>query len=89
MSDTQISVRVQPRARRDEIVGVRRGMLLVRVSAPPLEGRANLAVCRLIARRVGVPRSRVTVVRGERGRDKRLRVKGVDRARLDAALGLD
>jgi uncharacterized protein (TIGR00251 family) len=89
VSDTQISVRVQPRARRDEIVGVRRGMLLVRVSAPPLEGRANLAVCRLIARRVGVPRSRVTVVRGERGRDKRLRVEGVDRARLDAALGLD
>src|SRR6266550_4092266 len=53
----QIRVRVQPRARRSELAGERAGALLVRVTAPPVEGRANEAVCRLIAKRAGVSRA--------------------------------
>ncbi len=48
--DALVRVRLQPRARRDEIVGERSGSLLVRVSAPPLEGRANEALCRVLAK---------------------------------------
>jgi uncharacterized protein len=65
MSDlTKIAVRVQPRGARDEIAGERDGRLLVRLTAPPVEGRANEALCRLLAKRLGVGRTRVTVVRG-------------------------
>jgi uncharacterized protein len=62
------------------------GVLRARVSAPPVDGRANRALCRLIAKRVGVPPSRVSVVRGEKSRDKVIRVEGVDVAALEKAL---
>lgn len=88
MAVARIAVRVQARARRDEITSVRAGALVVRVTAPALEGRANKAVCRLLAGRVGVAPSDVTIVRGERSRDKVLEVRGVDQAAADAALGL-
>jgi uncharacterized protein YggU (UPF0235/DUF167 family) len=54
----------------------------VRVSAPPVDGRANEALCRLIAARSGVPPSRVSVVRGAKARDKVVRVEGVEPAVL-------
>jgi uncharacterized protein (TIGR00251 family) len=83
-----ISVRVQPRAQRDEIVAVRDGVLVVRVVAPPVEGRANDAVRRVVSERLGVPPSRVRLLRGQRSRDKVLRVEGLDQAAADHALGL-
>ena len=82
----KISVRVQANARRDEIVGFREAVLLVRVVAPALDGRANRALCRLLAKRLGVARSSVTIVHGDRSRDKLVRVEGVDQASLDAVL---
>jgi uncharacterized protein len=54
----------------------------VRVTAPPVDGRANDALRRLIARRAGVAPSRVTLVRGEKSRDKTLSVEGVDATTL-------
>jgi uncharacterized protein (TIGR00251 family) len=84
----ELRVRVQPRAARDEIVGERDGALVVRVSAPPAEGRANDAVCALIARSLRVGRTRVRVVRGHRGRDKIVHVEGVAPAELRSRLGL-
>jgi uncharacterized protein len=83
-----IAVRVQPRAARDEIAGERAGVLVVRLTAPPVEGRANEALCRLLARRLGVGRTRVSVVRGRSARDKVVRVEGLTRAELTRALGL-
>ncbi len=83
----RIAVRVQARARRDEIAAVRDGVLVVRVTAPALEGRANRAVRRLVAERLGVAPTQVTIVRGERSRDKVLEVGGIDQAAADAALG--
>jgi uncharacterized protein (TIGR00251 family) len=84
--EARIAVRVQPRARRNEITGMREGVLLVRVTAPPLEGRANRALCRLVADRLGVAPSRVNVIRGEHARDKLLAVDGLDQASADAKL---
>jgi len=86
--ETIIAVRAQPGARRDEIVGLRDGVLVARVSAPALEGRANQALCRLIARSLGIRRSQVSIVRGERARDKLVRVEGIGRADINDAFGL-
>ena len=58
----------------------------MRVSAPPEDGRANAAVCRVIAKWIGVRASRVTIIRGERSRDKIVRVEGVGRDALERAL---
>jgi uncharacterized protein len=73
----RIPVRVQARAARDEIAGERAGALLVRLTALPVEGRANEALCRLLAKRLGVARGTVSVVRGDRSRDKLVRVEGL------------
>jgi uncharacterized protein (TIGR00251 family) len=83
---TDVSVRLQPRARRDEVVGERAGAIVIRVTAPPVDGKANAALCAFVARAAGVPPSRVSVVRGQTSRDKVVRVDGVDKELLKKAL---
>jgi uncharacterized protein (TIGR00251 family) len=86
LAEARIAVRLRPRGRADELIGVKDGVLQARVSAPPVDGRANRALCRLVAKRVGVAPSRVSVVRGEKSRDKLLRVEGVEEGALLEAL---
>jgi uncharacterized protein (TIGR00251 family) len=86
MADGRIEVRLRPRGGRDELLGMRDGVLQARVTAPPLGGRANRALCRLLAKRLGVAPSKVSVVRGEKSRDKLVRVEGVDSAALKEVL---
>jgi uncharacterized protein len=69
-----LPVRVQPRARRDEVVGWQGTTLRVRVTAPPTEGRANQAVMALLAEALGVPRASIELVSGAAARDKLVRV---------------
>ena len=88
MTHADLAVRLQPRARRDEIVGERDGRVVVRVTAPPVDGKANDALCRLIAKAAGVAPSRVAVVKGHSAREKVVRVEGIDGERLRAALGV-
>jgi uncharacterized protein (TIGR00251 family) len=83
---TDVSVRLQPRARRDEVVGERAGATVIRLTAPPVDGKANAALCAFVARAAGVPSSRVSVVRGQTSRDKVVRVDGVDEELLKTAL---
>lgn len=87
-SETTVRVRVQPRASRDEIVGFRTdGVLAVRVSAAPVDGEANAAVGALLADALGVRKSAVSIVRGERGRDKVVRVSGLTAAEIARRIG--
>jgi len=74
----RISVRVVPRAHRDAILGVTGNALRVSLAAAPVDGAANAALVQLVARALGVPRSDVCIVHGERGRQKTLEVRGVD-----------
>jgi hypothetical protein len=89
VKEARIEVRLQPRASRDELVGLRDGVLLVRVCAPPLDGEANRSLCRLLASRAGIARTRVEVIRGARARQKLVRVDGIGAAELYALLGLE
>jgi hypothetical protein len=78
---------VQPRASRSDIVGWRQpGVLAVRVTAPPVEGEANRAVATLLAGALGIAASAVRVVRGERGRDKLVEVRGLTDVEVAARL---
>jgi uncharacterized protein (TIGR00251 family) len=82
----RVNVRLQPHAGRDELVAIRDGVLVVRVAAPALDGRANRSLCRLLAKRLGVAPSHVTLVRGARSRDKVVAVDGLDQDTVDRLL---
>jgi uncharacterized protein (TIGR00251 family) len=71
------TVRVQPRASRDQIAGVMDGALKVRLQAPALEDRANMALCEYLARLLKTPKSAVRILSGDRSRIKRIEVRGV------------
>lgn len=79
-STYDVAVRVIPRSRRDMVDGERAGRVLVRVTAAPVDGRANDAVCRVLSAHLAVPERALTVVAGHRSRDKVVRVD-VARAR--------
>jgi len=72
---TRISVRVIPRAKRDEVGGRRSGRLVIRTTAAPVDDQANAAVCRLVAEHLGLRPACVEVVSGHRSRDKVLRIR--------------
>ena len=74
---SRLSLRVQPRASRDEMVGVAGGAIRVRLTAPPVDGAANDALLRFLAARLGIPRSGLTLVSGQTGRNKVVEVDGI------------
>ena len=83
----RISVRLRPRGRGDALLGFEDGVLRARVSAPPTDGRANRALCKLIAGKVGVAPSRVSIVRGAKSRDKVVEVESLGADELIERLG--
>ncbi len=76
------SVRVQPRASKDEIAGEMGGALKVRLRAPAVEGRANEALVEFLAQLLKTPRSAVRILGGERSRTKRLEIRGVTQQQI-------
>lgn len=75
-------VRATPRARVSAVTGTREGMLLVRLAAPPVDGKANAALCAFLAQWLGVRTADVRIVGGERARHKRVEVRGVTREQV-------
>ena len=69
-----LAVRVIPRARRDQVGGERDGRLVVRTVAPPADGKANVAVTKLLAAHLGIPARRLELVAGHTSRDKVFRI---------------
>jgi len=82
-----LPVHVTPKAGRDELAGWRGSELAVRVTVAPDAGKANAAVCKLIAEALGVPKSSVRVARGQTSRHKLLEVDGVSQTALAEVLG--
>jgi uncharacterized protein (TIGR00251 family) len=76
------AVRVTPRASRDAIEGEYQGALKLRLTAPPVEDRANDALLRFLATRLNVPVSAVRIVGGEKSRNKRIATAGVTKAQV-------
>lgn len=73
--DLLLAVRVQPRASRDELVGPLGDELKIRLTAPPVDGKANTHLVKVLAKAFGVPRNAVILLSGDTGRSKRLRIE--------------
>lgn len=84
----RLTVRLTPRASRDEVAGEREGTLLVRVTAPPVDGAANEALVRLLAKVLRVPRGDVLIVSGATSRTKVVEIAGLDEGEVRRRLGL-
>ena len=84
VSEIRFSVRLTPRADRDAIDGVRDGVLWVRVSAPPVDGAANVALQRLLASELKVPKGSVRIVSGQSSRSKVVALDGIGREAIVA-----
>ena len=82
-----LPVCVTPKSGRDEVAGWRGAELVVRVTAPPEGGKANAAVCKVVARALGVPKSDVRVLRGDIARHKLLEIEGVSEETLRSTFG--
>ena len=84
----EVRVRVRPGARREELLPTDDGWIVARVTAPAHDGRANKALCRLVAKQLRIAPSKVAIVPGARSREKQVRVDGMDHAAVTAALGM-
>lgn len=82
----RLTVRVQPRASKDEFAGVREGVVRVRLRAPPVDGAANEALIRFLADELGVSRRQVQIVSGFGSRTKTVEVDALARPALDRIL---
>jgi uncharacterized protein len=87
LEHADLKVHVQPRASRNEIGGWRDGALVLRLTAPPVDGAANRAARDFLAAALGVRRADVTLVSGETSRQKRFRITGLSPEAVASRLG--
>jgi uncharacterized protein (TIGR00251 family) len=73
--DIILRCRVQPRASRDEFAGFMDGAVRIRITAPPVDGKANTHLLKFLAGQFGVPKRQVQLLQGETGRQKRIRIQ--------------
>src|SRR5450755_550699 len=78
-----VSVRVQPRASRDEVVGEMGSALKIRLQAPAVEGRANEALIEFLAELLKLPKPAVRILSGDRSRIKRVEIRGVSKGQIE------
>ena len=73
----RLAVHLQPGASRNAIEAVSNGRLRIRVQAPPVEGAANEALCKLLSKTLGVAKSKVRIAHGETSREKTVEISGL------------
>jgi uncharacterized protein (TIGR00251 family) len=83
---TVISVKVIPRSSGNQIIGFGEGMIKVKLTAAPVEGRANKALKGLLAKRLGLSKGNVEIISGERSRQKSVLIHGLSPDKVDALL---
>lgn len=76
---TKITVQVHTNARRNEVVGFTEGVLMVKIAAPPVAGKANKKLVEFLSECLGVSKSRLSIVKGVTGRNKIIAIEGLDR----------
>jgi len=72
-----LDVIIQPKSSRNEIVGMHGGFLKIKLTAPPVDGKANAALIAFLAKKLGISKSSITIIRGETSRRKTLSIDGI------------
>jgi len=83
---TDIKVRVVPRSSRNQIIGVEDGIFKIKLTAPPVDGKANKALIEFLAKKLGLAKGSVEIVSGERSRQKSIRIHGLPQKEVDTLL---
>ncbi len=79
-----INILVQPRASKNEIVGIRDDFLKIRLTAPPVEGKANRECISILAKRLNVSRKAIEIIKGDKSRRKTVKIAGVTKKEIEA-----
>jgi len=82
----RLSLFIQPNASKNEIIGLHNGALKIKISAPPIEGRANEELIAFLAKTLKIPKRQVEVLKGETGRNKIVEIIGVNETELKTLL---
>ena len=77
-NSVNIRVRIQPGSSRDQIVGFDDGKLKIKISAPPVDGKANQSLIEFMAKALGVSKSKVEIVKGHNSKLKTIKITGID-----------
>ncbi|MEA1960959.1 MAG: DUF167 domain-containing protein [Bacillota bacterium] len=85
----KVDIKVQPRSSKNQIVGVQDGALKVKLMAPPVDGEANKALIKYFAELFKVPKSNVTVLKGESSRNKTVQIQGITKTEFIKKAGLN
>jgi uncharacterized protein (TIGR00251 family) len=85
-AEATLDIRVIPRSPRTSVDGTRGAAILVRLAAPPVDGAANDALIAFLSTALDIPRRQITIVSGERSRDKRVRIAGIETAAATSRL---
>lgn len=80
----RLKVRVTPRGSKEEVIGWREDALAIKLTAPPVEGAANKACVDFLAKVLGVKRSQVSLISGDKSRDKTFEIDGLSEAEIKA-----
>ena len=82
LTKTEIRIKLLPKSSRNQIVGREGDHFKVKVTAPPIEGRANKALIDLLAKKLRVPKSHIEIISGERSRHKSIRIEGLSQEEI-------
>jgi uncharacterized protein (TIGR00251 family) len=85
----ELRLRVQPNAARNELAGFSEGVLRVRVAAPPVRGKANQELIAFLARKLGLSKGDLTILKGHTSRNKLIFITGLTREGLNQRLSAD
>lgn len=82
----KLKIKLQPRASKNEIIGFRDDMLWLRVTAPPVENKANAACIELLAKRLAIRKSAIQIVAGDKSRIKTIQIEGLSEPEIFAKI---
>lgn len=82
-----VRIHLQPRASKNEIAGIHGDSIKLRLTSPPVDGAANSHTIEFFAKKLGVQKSKITIVSGEKSRHKTLKVAGISLEEAVTALG--
>ena len=85
---TDIRIRVVPRSSRNQIIGLEDGVYKIKLTAPPVDGKANKALVEFLAKRLGLARGSVEILSGERSRQKLVRIHNLSLKEVSKLLGI-